>query len=110
MTLNSARTLQDALRLSELEIDDILDCIGIDNFEKLITDWPLWARDDQLPGEVISASSDWKTWIVLGGRGAGKTMTGAQWIRYQALGKNPLLPTQQPALLLLAQRWVRPGP
>jgi len=90
LTLNSARTLQDALRLSELEIDDILDCIGIDNFEKLITDWPLWARDDQLPGEVISASSDWKTWIVLGGRGAGKTMTGAQWIRYQALGKKPI--------------------
>ena len=90
MTINSARTLQDALRHSKREIDDILDCIGAENFERLITDWPLWARNDQLPHEVASACSNWKTWVVLGGRGAGKTITGSQWIRYQALGKKPI--------------------
>ena len=44
-------------------------------------DWQLWARDDQLP-----PLGDWHTWLVLGGRGAGKTRTGAEWVRGMALG------------------------
>jgi phage terminase large subunit-like protein len=44
--------------------------------ERCLTDWPLWARADQLPPE-----GDWTVWLVLGGRGAGKTRTGAEWIR-----------------------------
>lgn len=44
-------------------------------------DWPLWARDDQLP-----PAGNWKTWLILGGRGAGKTRAGAEWVRGTALG------------------------
>ena len=44
-------------------------------------DWQLWAREDQLPPQ-----GDWHTWLVLGGRGAGKTRTGAEWVRGMALG------------------------
>ena len=29
---------------------------------------------------------EWTVWLVLGGRGAGKTRTGAEWVRAQALG------------------------
>jgi len=38
--------------------------------------WPNWARPEQLmpPGE-------WRTWILLGGRGSGKTRPGAEAIR-----------------------------
>jgi len=81
--------LRDELKHSGAKIDDVIDCIGPENFHNLITDWPLWARADQLPS-AGKANADWKTWLVLGGRGAGKTLTGAQWIRYQALGKEPL--------------------
>ncbi len=35
-----------------------------------------WALDHQLPPE-----SDWRTWVILGGRGAGKTRAGAEWVR-----------------------------
>ncbi|WP_407941829.1 DNA-packaging protein [Methylobrevis albus] len=49
--------------------------------EWLLTDWPTFARPDQLPPE-----GDWTVWLVLGGRGAGKTRTGAEWVRAQALG------------------------
>ncbi len=35
-----------------------------------------WAFDHQLPPE-----GDWKTWVILGGRGAGKTRAGAEWVR-----------------------------
>ncbi|MCP1337293.1 terminase family protein [Hyphomicrobiales bacterium FT118] len=38
--------------------------------------WPLWARADQLPPQ-----GDWTTWVLLGGRGAGKTRAGAEWVQ-----------------------------
>lgn len=43
-------------------------------------DWPLWARKDQYP-----ETPDWKTWVLLGGRGAGKTRAGAEWLKHIAL-------------------------
>jgi phage terminase large subunit-like protein len=49
--------------------------------EPCLTDWPLGARPDQLP-----PGGDWTVWLVLGGRGAGKTRTGAEWIRAIASG------------------------
>ena len=41
--------------------------------------WPLHARESQLPPE-----GDWDTWMILAGRGFGKTRTGAEWIRSQS--------------------------
>lgn len=35
-----------------------------------------WARPDQLPPK-----GDWTTWLMMGGRGAGKTRAGAEWVR-----------------------------
>ncbi len=48
--------------------------------EAIICDWPLWARKDQFP-----AIADWKIWLLLGGRGAGKTRAGAEWLKHIAL-------------------------
>ena len=50
--------------------------------ERLEHDWAFWAREDQLPPGL----NDWKTWLILGGRGAGKTRAGAEWVRGMALG------------------------
>ena len=41
-------------------------------------EWPVWARSDQ-----TAPMGDWRIWLLLGGRGAGKTRTGAEWIRAQ---------------------------
>jgi uncharacterized protein (TIGR02594 family) len=49
----------------------------------LYFDWRIWAREDQLPPED---AGPWRVWLVLGGRGAGKTRAGAEWVRAQALG------------------------
>ena len=35
-----------------------------------------WAMPHQVPPE-----GDWRTWVILGGRGAGKTRAGAEWVR-----------------------------
>ena len=32
---------------------------------------------------------DWRTWVVLGGRGAGKTRAGAEWVRAEVEGPRP---------------------
>ena len=40
--------------------------------------WPLHARPSQLP-----PPGDWDTWLILAGRGFGKTRTGAEWVRAQ---------------------------
>jgi len=39
----------------------------------------------QLPPE-----GDWRAWVILGGRGAGKTRAGAEWVRAQVEGGKPL--------------------
>lgn len=39
-------------------------------------DWPSIARSEQLP-----PPGDWSTWLILAGRGAGKTRAGAEWVR-----------------------------
>ena len=44
-----------------------------------------WALDHQLPPE-----GDWRTWVILGGRGAGKTRAGAEWVRAQVEGSRSL--------------------
>lgn len=41
----------------------------------LLYQWSFWARPDQLP-----PPGDWTTWLLLGGRGAGKTRAGAEFI------------------------------
>ena len=40
--------------------------------------WEFWARDDQL-----APDGNWTTWLVLAGRGWGKTRCGAEWVRQQ---------------------------
>ncbi len=52
--------------------------------EFVLTDWLEFARADQKPPE-----GDWLTWLLLGGRGAGKTRAGAEWVRGVALGMPP---------------------
>ena len=48
--------------------------------------WELNARPDQLPPLTSQSGSVWSHWLVIGGRGAGKTRTGAEWVRGIALG------------------------
>jgi len=44
-----------------------------------------WAMAHQVP-----PTGKWKTWVILGGRGAGKTRAGAEWVRAQIEGARPM--------------------
>ena len=43
---------------------------------ELYFNWRVWARDKQLP-----PPGDWITWLLMGGRGSGKSRAGAEWVR-----------------------------
>jgi phage terminase large subunit-like protein len=48
--------------------------------DALVASWPAIARPNQLP-----PPGDWQVWLLLAGRGFGKTRTGAEWVRDQVL-------------------------
>lgn len=68
-------------------IDQLLAQLDHDELEALKFDWSIWARRSQLP-----PNGDWTTWLLLGGRGAGKTRAGAEWVRASAMAQKPKSP------------------
>ena len=50
-------------------------------YELFLTDFANAALAHQLPPERANNGGPWTTWLVLGGRGAGKTRAGAEWVR-----------------------------
>jgi phage terminase large subunit-like protein len=42
-----------------------------------------------LEGHQLPPAGDWTTWVILGGRGAGKTRAGSEWVRAQVEGSRP---------------------
>jgi len=49
-----------------------------EEIRRVANSWAFWARDAQMP-----PPGDWRIWLFLGGRGAGKTRAGAEWVRAQ---------------------------
>jgi phage terminase large subunit-like protein len=65
-----------------------LDALSPDDIETLYYDWRIWARDDQWPPGARADGTPWRLWLILGGRGAGKTRTGAEWVRAKVFGEE----------------------
>lgn len=88
-SMNSEASLLDAWLALPLSIRIWAGQRGLETFGAELLkiyewDWARWARPDQLPPH-----GDWFSWLVMGGRGAGKTRTGAEWVRGVALGRPP---------------------
>ena len=66
--------------LPEQKRTQLLEKLGPVEKAIALYDWKNhWARPKQLPPK-----GDWTIWVLLGGRGAGKTRTGAEWFRERA--------------------------
>ena len=55
---------------------EIIGTLSTKELNTLLYCWPAWARPEQLPPE-----GEWLTWLIMAGRGFGKTRTGAEYIR-----------------------------
>jgi phage terminase large subunit-like protein len=58
-------------------------------WERFNDDFPVLAHPHQEQPSVGRNGRPWTTWLVLGGRGAGKTRLGAEWVRALAQGTGP---------------------
>ena len=55
----------------------------VERLLKLDADFEMWAHRNQLP----PSGEGWRTWLMMAGRGFGKTRAGAEWIHRLADGK-----------------------
>ena len=71
-------TLLDELLAAKPELRDAaLGALTEAEADALLHDWEgTWARPEQLPPAWA-----WRVWLILAGRGFGKTRTGAEWVR-----------------------------
>ena len=79
----------------QAKIVDLLPPEEIDDLKYL---WELHARPDQWIPE-----GDWDNWLILAGRGYGKTRTGAETIRSLVCGDTPLAPGTYNRIALIAE-------
>ncbi|MHA3916790.1 DNA-packaging protein [Halovulum sp. GXIMD14793] len=70
------------------EVNAFLDALSDNAIRALPYLFEHWAH----PGHQLPPDGAWTTWVVLGGRGAGKTRTGAEWVRAQVEGSVPEAP------------------
>ena len=96
-------------RLSSEARDEFLADLPPQLLAHFIYDWQLWARPDQLPPLTTASGQPWQTWLLLGGRGSGKTRAGAEWVRAKAIGYPvaPGPPARRIALIGLTISQVR---
>jgi phage terminase large subunit-like protein len=73
-------TAHEVIHLTPDQIRGALARMSPTQIQGILNKWRFWARPSQLPPE-----GDWTTWLFLGGRGTGKTRSGAEWVKEVAL-------------------------
>ncbi len=68
-------------------LNEALESFNPRELARLLADWELVARKDQWPPDLAPNGLPWRVWLILGGRGAGKTRAGAEWVKALALGR-----------------------
>src|SRR5438874_6119677 len=89
---SSVATLRAALTRSSqagLSLDMLEHIAGLQRWTRAAKDFPVLAHPHQETPAAANNGRPWTTWLVLGGRGAGKTRLGAEWVRALAHGTAP---------------------
>ena len=77
--------LEDLSTLDETALPDFLLTLRAHWTEAIGADFGSLSHEYQRPPERANSGADWTTWLILGGRGAGKTRAGAEWVRGVAM-------------------------
>ena len=68
---------------AELPRNELIAALSPAEARALLYEWAFWARPNQLP-----PCGEWRVWLVLAGRGFGKTRTGAEMIRARVTART----------------------
>ncbi len=66
--------------LGEDETPRVLRALPHPSQHSLNARFPFWALDGQEPPRATESGADWRTWVIMAGRGFGKTRAGAEWV------------------------------
>lgn len=80
------------------EQTDFLERLTEEELRALPFLFDFWALDHQL-----APPGDWRSWVIMGGRGAGKTRAGAEWVRSMVEGARPRDPGKARRLGLVGE-------
>ncbi|MEX0841125.1 MAG: terminase family protein, partial [Xanthobacteraceae bacterium] len=100
-TISAASFCERWTQFSRDEIAEFLASLDGDLLGTANSWWEVFWHKHQRPPLAAQGGGDWTTWLLLGGRGAGKTHAGAAWVHGVALGKMPYAaaPVQRIALV-----------
>lgn len=73
------------------------------DLDRVCASWELNAREDQLPPLEAQGGGPWTAWIIMGGRGAGKTRTGSEWIKGVMTGAPDFTATPVKRIALIGE-------
>ena len=88
LSASSASELQNSAITTEASLQQYLADAGVAHVVMIATsrEWLFQGRLAQLPP---FQNKDWRNWLIMGGRGSGKTRAGAEWISGMAQGLAP---------------------
>ncbi|ATG47234.1 ATP-binding protein [Celeribacter ethanolicus] len=84
----------------QAEQSEFLESLGEGALMALPYLFEAWALDHQLPSEGA-----WRTWVIMGGRGAGKTRAGSEWVRAMVEGSRATQPGRAKRVALIGETY-----
>ena len=74
------------LEEDEEQIARIVGTMSGEDADALCSAFELWAHESQL----APAGDEWRNWLLMAGRGFGKTRAGAEWVHSEAMSRPGL--------------------
>ncbi len=84
---------------------ELLEVFSPRKIEALLSMFETQARDEQLPPPTTAVGAPWRAWLFVGGRGAGKTRAGAEWVRALAGGFCDYTDAPVGRIALVGETW-----
>src|SRR5258707_65975 len=81
----------------------LLERLNYREMDEVASTWKIFSHAHQIPPDLAPGGKPWHTWLMIGGRGAGKTRAGAEWVRAQALGLPPFATEKASRIALVGE-------
>src|SRR5215471_15308718 len=101
----TASLLEQLADLPKAEVDALIRAMAPGEANAFEHDWRYRARPEQLPPD-----GSWRVWLLLAGRGFGKTRSGAEWVRAEIKAGRRCIAWSGRLRPTRAMLWLRANP